>query len=99
MNNFVSQFVIVFKGFLMGIAGIIPGVSSGTVAVIVKVYDHIILNVDKVIKSRFTDFKALTFLLLVHKNVILLYALVKQKVMMVLVILKERYFSLKWIYK
>ncbi len=66
MNNIISQLLIVFKGFLMGIAGIIPGVSSGTVAVIVKVYDHIILNVDKVIKSRFTDLKALTFLLLVY---------------------------------
>jgi putative membrane protein len=66
MDKFLSSFIIAFKGFLMGIAAIIPGVSSGTVAVIVKIYDNLILSVDKVIKSRFRDFKAIGFLLLVY---------------------------------
>jgi putative membrane protein len=66
MNKLLSYAVVSLKGFLMGIAGIIPGVSSGTVAVIVKIYDKIILNVDLVIKSRFRNFTALGFLLLVY---------------------------------
>ncbi len=66
MNKLGVHVSIAIRGFLMGIAGIIPGVSSGTVAVIVKIYDRIILNVDKVIKSRFRDWQALSFLLLVY---------------------------------
>lgn len=65
--NKISQYALVaIRGYLMGIAAIIPGVSSGTVAVIVKIYDRIVLNVDKVIKSRFRDLAAIGFLLLVY---------------------------------
>ncbi|MDO4764565.1 MAG: DUF368 domain-containing protein [Eubacteriales bacterium] len=38
----VSAFILMLKGFLMGAADIIPGVSGGTIALIVGVYEELI---------------------------------------------------------
>jgi putative membrane protein len=43
---------LLLGGYFMGIAAIIPGVSSGTVAVIVKVYDRLVFSVDAVIRRK-----------------------------------------------
>jgi putative membrane protein len=50
MNEFLSLF---FKGVLMGVANIIPGVSGGTIAVVLHIFDRLI----GVLNHFFSDFK------------------------------------------
>ena len=38
----LEKFVLVIKGFIMGIANIIPGVSGGTLAIILGIYENFI---------------------------------------------------------
>ena len=45
-----------FKGFFIGIANIIPGLSGGTMAVILGVYQLIIDSVSGVLSFRFSQF-------------------------------------------
>ncbi len=52
MKGFVGYARIFVSGFLMGIAALIPGVSSGTVAVLVRVYDRIIASVDAIVSFK-----------------------------------------------
>jgi len=52
MVRFISNLKLLFQGFLMGIAAIIPGVSSGTVAVILKFYDKLVKSVDNIVSIR-----------------------------------------------
>lgn len=52
MKGFVEYIRIFVSGFLMGIAALIPGVSSGTVAVLVRVYDRIIASVDAIVSFK-----------------------------------------------
>lgn len=47
------------KGFLMGTAILIPGVSAATIAFITKVYDKLITNVANLTKKFWPSFKAL----------------------------------------
>lgn len=57
---------LLLGGYFMGIAAIIPGVSSGTVAVIIKVYDKLVLSVDTVIRRKAGWAAALIFLLTLY---------------------------------
>ena len=66
MSKFIDPIKVFVSGFLMGIAAIIPGVSSGTVAVLVRVYDRIISSVDAVISRKPTFLKGLIFLLTLY---------------------------------
>lgn len=66
MKKFLEPLQVFVSGILMGVAAIIPGVSSGTVAVLVRVYDRIIASVDAVISRKPTFFKGLTFLLILY---------------------------------
>lgn len=52
MKSFIAQLKRLFQGFLMGIAAIIPGVSSGTVAVILKFYDKLVQSVDHIVSLK-----------------------------------------------
>lgn len=52
MTTFIQRIKLLFQGFLMGIAAIIPGVSSGTVAVILKFYDKLVQSVDHIVSLR-----------------------------------------------
>lgn len=77
MNLYNENFKLVLKGFLMGMADIVPGVSGGTVAFILGIYDRLVaaiasVNLDllKLIKERrfkdalkHVDFTFLFFLL------------------------------------
>ena len=57
---------LLLGGYFMGIAAIIPGVSSGTVAVIIKVYDRLVLSVDAVIRRKPEWLASLIFLLTLY---------------------------------
>lgn len=63
----IKDVTIVFKGFLMGIAAIIPGVSSGTVAVLLKFYDKLIASVDHIVRFKKGYFvSSLIFVVLIY---------------------------------
>ena len=77
MNKFITYTKLVFQGFLMGIAAIIPGVSSGTVAVILKFYDKLVKSVDNIVSLKKGLFvSSIIFLLLIYGgNFIALFTL------------------------
>lgn len=52
MQSIISKIKLLVQGFLMGIAAIIPGVSSGTVAVILKFYDKLVKSVDNIVSLK-----------------------------------------------
>lgn len=60
------DFKLLLGGYFMGIAAIIPGVSSGTVAVIIKVYDRLVYSVDTLIRRKVNWLAALFFLLTLY---------------------------------
>ncbi|TVP95936.1 MAG: DUF368 domain-containing protein [Acholeplasmatales bacterium] len=66
MKRLVEGLRTFVAGAFMGVAAIIPGVSSGTVAVIVKVYDRLILSVDTVIRRKVGMLAALLFLIVLY---------------------------------
>jgi putative membrane protein len=68
---------MLINGFLMGIAAIIPGVSSGTVAVLLKFYDRLIESVDHIIRFKRQYFvSSLIFVILIYGgNFIALFTL------------------------
>ncbi len=47
-SNIINSLLIILKGFAMGIADIIPGVSGGTIAFITGVYDDLLASVSSV---------------------------------------------------
>ena len=60
MKKFFSWLALFLKGAVMGIANVIPGVSGGTLAVIMGIYDKFISAISNIFK----DFiKNLLFLL------------------------------------
>ena len=48
---------LIFKGMIIGIANIIPGLSGGTMAVVLQVYQRLIASLSAVFKFK-TDFKS-----------------------------------------
>jgi putative membrane protein len=48
---------LVLKGFLMGIANIIPGVSGGTIAIILGIYEELINRVSNIFKNLLDNIK------------------------------------------
>lgn len=55
------KWVNIFKGFLMGICELIPGVSSGTMALLLGIYDQFLGAISKIVSKHYR--KALLFLL------------------------------------
>ncbi|GAB3067609.1 DUF368 domain-containing protein [Salinicoccus sesuvii] len=55
------RWINIFKGFLMGICELIPGVSSGTMALLLGIYDEFIGAVSKIVTKSYK--KAILFLL------------------------------------
>ncbi|MDE6592284.1 MAG: DUF368 domain-containing protein [Oscillospiraceae bacterium] len=55
MSRFVDRIILVLKGVCVGIADAVPGVSGGTIAFILKIYDRLLdaidLNPKKLIKN------------------------------------------------
>ena len=48
MKNILETFLVMLRGFLMGIADIIPGVSGGTIALITGIYTKFIDTISKI---------------------------------------------------
>jgi putative membrane protein len=72
----MKSFIIFLKGMLMGAAAIIPGVSSGTVIVILKLYDKLVEAVNQVLSFKKGWFQAGIFLaILLGGNVFAMIAL------------------------
>lgn len=59
MNNFLNLFL---KGIFIGIANIIPGVSGGTIAVVLRVFDQLIDAINNFFKTPKKHFKFILFL-------------------------------------
>ncbi|WP_031547014.1 DUF368 domain-containing protein [Salinicoccus luteus] len=55
------KWVNIFKGFLMGICELIPGVSSGTMALLLGIYDQFLGAISKIVSKHYR--KAILFLL------------------------------------
>lgn len=66
MKKYIDSVKLVLGGFFMGIAAIIPGVSSGTVAVIIKVYDKLVYSVDSIIGRKKDWLAGVIFLALLY---------------------------------
>ncbi len=77
MKHILTYLYMLINGFLMGIAAIIPGVSSGTVAVLLKFYDRLIESVDHIIRFKRQYFvSSLIFVILIYGgNFIALFTL------------------------
>ncbi|MCQ2752678.1 MAG: DUF368 domain-containing protein [Bacilli bacterium] len=57
--KFKDTLIDALKGFLIGTALLIPGVSAATIAFVTKVYDKLITNVSSLAKKFWPSFKAL----------------------------------------
>ena len=66
MKKFVNYLITILKGFFMGIAAIIPGVSSGTVAVLLGFYDKLVQAVDTIVSLKKGLIAAIIFLVLIY---------------------------------
>ncbi len=51
MKKFLNWMLMVAKGFIMGIANVIPGVSGGTLAIILGIYDRFIEAISTIFKK------------------------------------------------
>ncbi len=51
MKKFLNWLLMVVKGFIMGIANVIPGVSGGTLAIILGIYDRFIEAISTIFKK------------------------------------------------
>lgn len=60
MKKIKDNLILFFKGFIMGIANVIPGVSGGTLAVILGVYKDFVESISNIFK---TFVKSVLFLL------------------------------------
>lgn len=50
-NNLKSNFTIMFKGFLIGSSMSVPGVSGGTMAILLGIYDKLISSISNFLKD------------------------------------------------
>lgn len=58
----MKQLLLVFKGFMVGIANLIPGVSGGTMAIIVGIYEKLINTISHLFQKLKEEFFFLLFL-------------------------------------
>ena len=47
----MKNIILVIKGFFMGIANVIPGVSGGTIAIILGIYEQFINSISNLLKN------------------------------------------------
>lgn len=51
VGKFIEKLINVLKGIIMGVANVIPGVSGGTLAVILNIYDKMIEAISSIFKT------------------------------------------------
>ena len=71
MKNIKDNLLLFLKGFIMGIANIIPGVSGGTLAVILGVFKKFVESISNIFK-KFKELK-------LKKNDLLLRTIYKKQ--------------------
>lgn len=74
MNSMKDKILIFFKGMMMGLADLIPGVSGGTIALIVGIYDELIDSLSALFSNihrffRFVKEEPFMFLLTLYLGV------------------------------
>ena len=58
----MKNLLLIFKGFIVGLACIIPGVSGGTMAIIMGIYEKLIETISNILKKLKENFFFLLFL-------------------------------------
>ncbi|WP_018296358.1 DUF368 domain-containing protein [Corynebacterium lubricantis] len=69
-RNFLDYLFDAFRGFLIGLAELVPGISGGTVALIVGIYEKALHNADLLMRRKFREIDWL-FLCLVGGGMVL----------------------------
>ncbi len=67
MNKSLSHVTLFFKGFCIGVANIIPGVSGGTMAFILGIYEDLLDAIRSFDRKFFTDLLALKLAAVCHR--------------------------------
>lgn len=62
MQKQLENFLLILKGFILGIANIIPGVSGGTLAMTMGIYEDIIKSISSILKTPKKSLKLLLYL-------------------------------------
>ena len=62
MQKQLENFLLILKGFILGIANIIPGVSGGTLAMTMGIYEDIIKSISSILKTPKKSLKLLLHL-------------------------------------
>ena len=62
MQKQLENLLLILKGFILGIANIIPGVSGGTLAMTMGIYEDIIKSISSILKTPKKSFKLLLHL-------------------------------------
>ena len=52
MQKQLENLLLILKGFILGIANIIPGVSGGTLAMTMGIYEDIIKSISSILKHQ-----------------------------------------------
>lgn len=62
MQKQLENLLLILKGFILGIANIIPGVSGGTLAITMGIYEDIIKSISSILKTPKKSLKLLLYL-------------------------------------
>lgn len=62
MQKQLENLILILKGFILGIANIIPGVSGGTLAMTMGIYEDIIKSISSILKTPKKSLKLLLYL-------------------------------------
>ena len=62
MQKQLENLLLILKGFILGIANIIPGVSGGTLAMTMGIYEDIIKSISSILKTPKKSLKLLLYL-------------------------------------
>ena len=65
------MFKLILKGIVLGFSNAIPGVSAGTMALIMGIYDKMLRSIDELFTSKEYRFKSLRFLILVGIGIVI----------------------------
>ena len=64
IGDFMNNLILIIKGFILGIANIIPGVSGGTIAITLGIYEKLISVISNFRKSIKENIKFIIFIVL-----------------------------------
>ena len=68
MQKQLENLLLILKGFILGIANIIPGVSGGTLAMTMGIYEDIIKSISSILKTPKKSLKLLLYFFKLFKD-------------------------------